>query len=219
MAIECPTMLVNGYGEHNIQGIGDKHIPLIHNVMNTDFVAGVSDRSSDALNLLFNERIGRDYLTHRRKIDPALVNELRHVGLSGNANIVASIKLAKHLELGPSDAIVTIATDSAALYDSERSAYARRRYPGGFDEVNAGEIFGQHLAGIADDHVMELTHVDRRRVFNLGYYTWVEQQGVSVADFDRRKRADFWTGLQDTIPAWDQLITEFNEDTGARYAG
>ena len=218
-AIECPTMLVNGYGEHNIQGIGDKHIPLIHNVMNTDFVAGVSDRSSDALNLLFNERIGRDYLTHRRKIDPALVNELRHVGLSGNANIVASIKLAKHLELGVSDAIVTIATDSAALYDSERSAYARRRYPGGFDEVNAGEIFGQHLAGIADDHVMELTHVDRRRVFNLGYYTWVEQQGVSVADFDRRKRADFWTGLQDTIPAWDQLITEFNEDTGARYAG
>ena len=218
-AIECPTMLVNGYGEHNIQGIGDKHIPLIHNVMNTDLVAGVSDRASDALNLLFNDRIGRGYLARRRKIDPALANELSHVGLSGNANIVASIKLAKHLELDETDVIMTIATDSASLYDSERAAYARRRYPSGFDEVNAGEIFGQHLEGIVDDHVMELTHTDRRRIFNLGYYTWVEQQGVSVQDFDRRKRADFWTALQESIPAWDNLITDFNEDTGARYAG
>jgi cysteine synthase A len=218
-AIECPTMLVNGYGEHNIQGIGDKHIPLIHNVMCTDFVAGVSDRSSDALNLLFNDRVGRDYLTRRRKIDPVLVNELRHVGLSGNANIVASIKLAKHLELDASDVVITIATDSAALYDSERGAYARRRYLGGFDEVNAGEIFGQHIEGIVDDHVMELTQIDRRRIFNLGYYTWVEQQGVSVQDFDRRKHPDFWTRLQESIPAWDRLITDFNEDTGARYAG
>jgi cysteine synthase len=218
-AIECPTMLVNGYGEHNIQGIGDKHIPLIHNVMNTDFVAGVSDRASDALNLLFNDRVGHDYLTRRRKIDPALVKELSHIGLSGNANIVAAIKLAKHLELDASDVVITIATDSAALYDSERSAYARRRYPRGFDEVNAGEIFGQHLEGIADDHVIELTHVDRRRIFNLGYYTWVEQQGVSVQDFDRRKHADFWTELQESIPVWDTLITDFNDDTGARYAG
>jgi cysteine synthase len=218
-ATECPTMLVNGYGEHNIQGIGDKHIPLIHNVMNTDFVIGVSDRSSDALNLLFNDKIGRDYLARRRELDPALIAELRHVGLSGNANIVASIKLAKHLELSESDAIVTIATDSAAMYESERVAYARRRYARGFDQVNAGEIFGQHLEGIADGHVMELTHVDRRRVFNLGYYTWVEQQGVSVEDFDRRKDPAFWTALQDSIPAWDKLIEDFNEDTGARYAG
>jgi cysteine synthase len=218
-AIECPTMLVNGYGEHNIQGIGDKHIPLIHNVMNTDFVAGVSDRSSDALNLLFNDKVGRDYLLNRQKVDPALVGELRHLGLSSNANIVAAIKLAKHLDLGPSDAVITIATDSAALYESERAAYAKRTYASGFDEVNAGEIFGEHLRGIADDHVTELTYVDRKRVFNLGYYTWVEQQGVSVQDFDRRKDPAFWTALQDSIPAWDKLITDFNEDTGARYAG
>ena len=114
---------------------------------------------------------------------------------------------------------MTIATDSAALYDSERASYVQRRYSGGFDEVHAGEIFGQHLQGIADDHLTELTHVDRRRVFNLGYYTWVEQQGVSVEDFDRRKDAAFWKALQDSIPAWDKLIADFNEDTGARVAG
>ena len=218
-AVECPTMLYNGYGEHNIQGIGDKHIPLIQNVMNTDFVVGVSDRGSDALNLLFNDSIGRAYLTRRQKIAPALVQEFVNIGLSGNANIIAAIKLAKRLELGASDVIVTIATDSATLYDSERKSYLGRQYPGGFDEVHAGEIFGHHLQGIADDHLIELTHVDRRRIFNLGYYTWVEQQGVPAADFDRRMDAAFWTKLQATIPAWDKLISDFNEDTGALHAG
>ena len=217
-AVECPTMLYNGYGEHNIQGIGDKHIPLIHNVMNTDFVVGVSDRGSDALNLLFNDSIGRAYLTQRQKIDSALVKELVNIGLSGNANIIAAIKIAKHLELGASDAIITVATDGATLYDSERKSYLARHYPGGFDEVNAGEIFGHHLQAVADDHLIELTHVDRRRIFNLGYYTWVEQQGVSVEDFDRRREAAFWTGLHASIPAWDKLIAEFNEDTGALLA-
>ncbi len=126
--------------------------------------------------------------------------------MSGNANIVAAIKIAKHLELGASDVIVTIATDSATLYDSERKSYLGRHYPRGFDEVHAGEIFGRHLQGVADDHLIELTHVDRRRIFNLGYYTWVEQQGVSVADFDRRMDAAFWTTLQASIPAWDNSL-------------
>ena len=217
-AVECPTMLYNGYGEHNIQGIGDKHIPLIHNVMNTDIVAGVSDRSSDALNLLFNDAVGRAYLTKRQKLDPALVGALVDIGLSGNANIVAAIKIAKHFELGESDAIITIATDGAALYDSERSAYLKRHYPNGFDEVHAGEAFGRHLQAVTDDHLVELTHVDRRRIFNLGYYTWVEQQGVSVADFDRRRDRAFWTEVQASIPAWDRLIEKFNEDSGAAFA-
>jgi cysteine synthase A len=218
-AIECPTLLCNGYGEHNIQGIGDKHIPLIHNVMNTDFAIGVSDRSSDALNVLFNEPVGQDYLKRRQKIDPATLNQFAHMGLSGYANIVAAIKLAKHLDLTAADAVVTIATDSAALYHSERTSFLKRHYPGGFDDVNAGEIFGRALQAITDDHLIELTYVERKRVFNLGYYTWVEQQGVSVEDFDRRKDPSFWKRLQESIPAWDKLISEFNAETGAQHAG
>ena len=100
-ALECPTMLYNGYGEHNIQGIGDKHIPLIHNVMNTDIVVGVSDRSTDALDVLFNTEAGRGYLARRRRIDPALVAALDGLGLSGIANVLAAIKTAKHLDLTP----------------------------------------------------------------------------------------------------------------------
>jgi cysteine synthase len=215
-AIECPTMLCNGYGEHNIQGIGDKHIPLIHNVMNTDVVVGVSDAATDGLNLLFREKVGRDYLSGRRKIDPALIKQFDDVGISGFANIVAAIKLAKHLDYGPNDVVMTVATDSAELYGSESETFVKRRYPNGFDEVNAGEIFGRHMEGIVDDNVMELRHVDRKRIFNLGYYTWVEQQGVSVEDFDRRKSQDFWQSLVDSIPVWDRLIQEFNAEAAGR---
>jgi cysteine synthase len=213
-ALECPTMLCNGYGEHNIQGIGDKHIPLIHNVMKTDVVVGVSDRTSDALNHLFNNDVGRKYLTARRRIDPDLVCRFEDLGISGLANIVASVKLARHLELGPDDVVMTVATDGAGMYATERRAYEERCYPDGFDEINAGEVTGRYLDAIAGDHVLELSHVERTRIFNLGYYTWVEQQGVSLEDFDRRRDQRFWQGLVDTIPQWDRLIAEFNEEVG-----
>jgi hypothetical protein len=213
-ALECPTMLCNGYGEHNIQGIGDKHIPLIHNVMNTDVVIGVSDAASDALNQLFGTDVGRRYLTGRRSLDAALVRQFDDIGISGLANIVAAIKLARHFDYGPIDVVMTIATDSAGMYGSERQAYASRTYPKGFDQVNAGEVFARHLEGVVDDHVLELGHVDRTRIFNLGYYTWVEQQGVSVEDFDRRRDQRFWRGLVEAIPEWDRLIDEFNADVG-----
>jgi len=214
-ASECPTLLRNGFGEHNIQGIGDKHVPLIHNVMNTDIVVGVSDRGVGALDLLFNSDAGGSYLTSRQQIDPVIVSELRYLGLSGIANVVAAIKTAKRLELGDEDLLVTVATDSAALYGSERRKYLAAHYPDGFDAVNAGEIFGQHLLGAGDGDVLELTHNERTRIFNLGYYTWVEQQGVALDAFERRRGGGFWAELRGTLPAWDALIAEFNARSGA----
>jgi hypothetical protein len=211
-------MLCNGYGEHNIQGIGDKHIPLIHNVMNTDVVIGVSDAATDALNQLFGSDVGRRYLAGRRSLDAALVRQFDDIGISGLANIVAAIKLARHFDYGPDDVVMTVATDSAGMYASERQAYASRTYPKGFDQVNAGEVFGRFIEGVVDDHVLELSHVDRTRIFNLGYYTWVEQQGVSLEEFDRRRDQRFWRGLVDSIPAWDRLIDEFNAEVGGALA-
>ena len=130
-ALECPTMLENGFGEHNIQGIGDKHIPLIHNVMNTDVVAAVSDRATDELDVLFNTDAGRG-LPRRapRRRPPTVVDGLRHFGLSSICNVLAAVKTAKLLGLGPDDAVITVATDGAALYGSERAktiAVALRR--------------------------------------------------------------------------------------------
>ncbi len=218
-ALECPTMLNNGYGEHNIQGIGDKHIPLIQNVMNLDFVVGVSDRVTDQLNLLFGSKTGRNYLERRRELEPALVRSFDHVGISGFANIVAAIKLAKQMAYGPDQVIVTVATDSASLYQSERTQLEQSHYSRGFDEINAAETFGACMLGVASDHVVELTETKRRAIFNLGYYTWVEQQGVAVADFERRRAQSFWTGIQGSLNEWDRLTTEFNNEASGRNDG
>ncbi len=213
-ASECPTLLRNGFGEHNIQGIGDKHVPYIHNVMNTDIVVGVSDRSTGALDLLFNSEAGSAYLSDRRHIDPETIAGLKLLGLSGIANLVAAIKTAKRLELGEDDVLITIATDSATLYGSERRKFIEANHPDGFDAVNAGEVFGQHLLGAADNEVLELTHGERSRIFNLGYFTWVEQQGVPIDEFEQRRAQGFWRGLHQAAPVWDGLIAEFNERAG-----
>jgi cysteine synthase len=213
-ASECPTLLRNGFGEHNIQGIGDKHVPYIHNVMNTDIVVGVSDGATGSLDLLFNSETGRAYLSERRQLDPELLSGLNLIGLSGIANLVAAIKTAKRLDLGEDDAIVTVATDSSALYGSERGKFLTANYPDGFDTVSAGEVFGQHLLGIADNDVLELTHNERSRIFNLGYYTWVEQQGVPLEAFERRRSQIFWSEVRQAAPAWDALIAEFNAVAG-----
>lgn len=212
--VECPTLLYNGYGAHNIQGIGDKHVPLIHNVMNTDLVVGVSDQATDALDLLFNDPEGAAYLTQRCGLAPALVAALPALGLSGIANVLAAIKTARHLELGEGDVILTLATDGAELYASERDRLRRQAFPNGFDRVAAAAVHGRYLAGLDGDHVLETTHRERRRIFNLGYYTWVEQQGVSLEAFDRRRHQSFWRALRAALPAWDARIDEVNQRTG-----
>jgi cysteine synthase len=212
-ALECPTLLYNGFGEHNIQGIGDKHVPLIHNVMNTDVVVGVSDHATDCLGLLFNTPVGRDYLVARRRVPRQLVEALPSLGFSGICNVVAAIKVAKYYGLGEDQAVMTVATDGAAMYASELEKAVAKYFAGGFDEVNAGEVFAQYLAGAATDHVLELSARDRDRIFNLGYYTWVEQQGVTLEEFQARRHQSFWHGLRGLLAAWDDMIAEFNART------
>jgi len=212
-ATECPTMLRNGYGEHNIQGIGDKHIPLIHNVLNTDYVIGVSDRASDTLNVLFNSDAGRTFLMDRKGLSRADVDALAHIGLSGIANIVAAIKLARYLGLDEDDAIVTVATDSAAMYGSQYTKTLASEYGESFDALDAAEVYGREIGGIGTDELLELSRVERERIFNLGYYTWVEQQGTPLELFDARRKQSFWDGLMDIVPVWDALIDTFNGET------
>ena len=213
-ALECPTLLMNGFGEHNIQGIGDKHVPYIHNVMNTDLVAAISDESTDGLNVVFNTPAGREYLAQRRDVPAGLVEQLGFMGVSSICNVLSAIKTAKYYGMGPDDVIVTVATDGAAMYETERDKTLAQEFGGSFDQVAAGETFGRHMLGTGVDHLLELTHQDRQRIFNLGYFTWVEQQGISIADFTSRRDQGFWRGLRDLIPAWDRMIDEFNERTG-----
>ena len=210
-ALECPTMLENGFGEHNIQGIGDKHIPLIHNVMNTDVVVAISDNSTDELDALFNTDEGRRYLVDRKGVPAETVAALEHFGFSSTCNVLAAIKTAKLLDLGPDDALITVATDGAALYPSERAKLLDRRFDGDFTASDAAEIFGEHLGAVSTDDMIDCTEADRRRIFNLGYYTWVEQQGTPFELFEARRDQSFWRGLRRYVGVWDQMITEFNE--------
>jgi cysteine synthase A len=213
-ALECPTMLENGFGEHNIQGIGDKHIPLILNAMNLDFVVAVSDRATDELNIVFNTETGRGHLATHRDVPAETLNALASFGLSSICNVVAAIKLAKAQDYGPDDVVITVATDGAPLYDSERQLAVQKYFRGAFDEGAAAEAYGEHVLGAGTDNLAELGHIDRLRIFNLGYYTWVEQQGVSVDEFVARREQEFWRNVRSIVGEWDEMIDEFNARTG-----
>ncbi len=214
-ALECPTMLENGFGEHNIQGIGDKHIPLIHNVMNTDVVAAVSDRATDELDVLFNTSAGRDYLVQRKHVPQAVVDTLQHFGFSSICNTIAAIKTAKLLGLGEDDVLITIATDGADLYPSERVKTMKKRFNDNFTQVEAAEVFAEHLATVQTDSMIDCTERDKNRIFNLGYYTWVEQQGTPLSVFEARRSQTFWRNLRKHVPTWDAMIGEFNARVAA----
>ena len=210
-------MLYNGFGEHNIQGIGDKHIPYIHNVTNTDVAVAISDASTDSLFLLFGTDAGRAEL-RARGIPEQTIEDLGHFGFSAICNMLAAIKTAKRLGLGADQAVVTVATDGAGLYTSELKKIEDKRFAGDFDRAAAAKTYEAHLEGIDDDHTLVLSERDRDRIFNLGYFTWVEQQGVELADFERRRSQEFWVGLRDLLPRWDEMIAEFNEESGVPYA-
>ncbi len=213
-ALECATMLRNGFGEHNIQGIGDKHIPFIHNVMATDVVVAVSDRATDRLGVLFSSEVGRTYLGRRRNVPNEGMDALPSMGLSSIANVLGAIKTARYYDMGPDDVIVTVATDGASMYGSERDLAMGKYFANDFDEVAAGEVFGEHLLGATTDNMLELSHEDRERIFNLGYFTWVEQQGMSIEEFRIRRDPGFWSDLPRIVTDWDRMIGEFNARTG-----
>ena len=208
-ATECPTLLYNGYGEHNIQGIGDKHVPLIHNVMNSDFVVGVSDQATNNLNMIFNTEIGQNYIRNKKGLDNEFVNRLPEFGFSSIANILASIKLAKYMNLGSEDAIITVATDGADLYMTELDK-TKKDFKGIYDETACAEIYGQYLKASSTDHMVELNQKDKERIFNLGYYTWVEQQGIKLEDFEKRRNQNFWNEHYNFMLSLDDRIEEFN---------
>jgi cysteine synthase len=213
-ALECPTLLYNGFGEHNIQGIGDKHVPLIHNVMNTDVVTAVSDRATDRLLALCNTDAGRAHLA-ACGVPDAVVGQLHRLGLSSLCNVVAAIHVARRLDLGPDDLLLTVATDGAEMYGSELTRILSRDFGGELDVVEAEAMHRRYLLEADDEHLLELGPRDRERIFNLGYFTWVEQQGLSVADFVARRDQAFWSALHPLLAAWDEMIVELNRSSGA----
>ena len=207
-ALQCPTLLQNGFGSHRIEGIGDKHVPWIHNVKNTDFVMAIDDNAVVNLSRLFNEPEGRKYLV-KKGVPTEIVDVLDLLGFSSIANLISAIKFAKYYELGDSDIVLTVLTDSMELYGS-RIKEMHEEF-GQFDSTEAASVFGQYLAGVTTDNMEELTYESRKRIHNLKYYTWVEQQGKTYQEIqDQWYEPNYWTDVQKQVGEIDGLITEFN---------
>ncbi len=207
-ALQCPTLLESGFGAHRIEGIGDKHVPWIHNARNTDVVVAVDDRAPLALMRVFNEAAGQAYLADQG-VDAALVEALPLLGISGIANVVAAAKFAHWHELTDRHVVVTVATDSMEMYGS-RVAEERETH-GPLTKVEAAAALHRWMLGAATDHMAELDHPGRKRIHNLKYFTWVEQQGKEVAELDAQWHdPDYWTRIQTMVDPIDARIAEFN---------
>ncbi len=211
-ALQCPTLLLNGFGAHRIEGIGDKHVPWIHNTKNTDLVVAIDDNAVVNLSRLFNEPAGRAYLA-KMGVPEALVGQLDLLGFSGISNVLTAIKMAKYYEMGEHDVVLTVLTDSMELYAS-RLVEMHQEF-GEYTTANAAADFARWLQGQSTDNMLELSYPDRKRVHNLKYYTWVEQQGKTYEEIQQQwYQPDYWTEVQTLVPEIDALIEAFNADVG-----
>ena len=211
-AAQCPTLLENGFGAHRIEGIGDKHVPWIHNVKNTDLVIDLDDNGIVALARLFNEPVGKTYLAGRG-VPERTVEQLDLLGFSGIANLSMAIKFAKYYELGPGELVLTVLTDSMDLYHS-RLEEMRAEY-GEYSESQAAADDARYLHGLTTEGLLELRYTDRRRIHNLKYFTWVEQQGRTHSELVAQwVDPSYWTEIQGQVAAIDEQIQAFNERVG-----
>ncbi len=212
-ALQCPTLLENGYGEHRIEGIGDKHVPWIHNIKNMDMVAGIDDNPNIRLMRLFNEPAGKEFLIKEVGIDPELVDKLELLGISSIANLMGSIKLAKWYEMDENDMIFTVATDSMEMYQSRLKEENEKH--GEFTNRDAAISFDADLMGLNIDHMIEMNYYEKKRMHNLKYFTWIEQQGKTVEELNAQWYDDnYWKSRYSKVDEWDREIEEFNARTG-----
>ncbi len=211
-ALQCPTLLLNGYGGHRIEGIGDKHVPWIHNLRNTDMIMAIDDEACMSLVRLFNEPTGRAYLV-KQGVPEKLVQNLDLLGISSIANLLSAIKFAKWYELGEHDIVLTVFTDSMELYQSRLEEM--RDVHGEYTELDAAADYHRYLLGCTTNYVEELGHWDRRRIHNLKYFTWVEQQKKTYEEIMAQwYEPQYWSKVHAQVAEIDALIEEFNERTG-----
>lgn len=213
-ALQCPTLLNNGFGGHRIEGIGDKHVPWIHNVRNTDVVIDIDDEDSQQTLRLFNEKAGREYLAKEAGVAPELVEQLELLGISGIANVLCCIKMAKYYELTENDVLATVLTDSSVMYGSRIKEL--QDADGEYSDKAAAVRFNKHILDQKIDNMKELTYYDRKTIHNLKYYTWVEQQGRTSEELNALwyDPEHTWKAVEHQADEIDALIDDFNERTG-----
>ncbi len=210
-AVQCPTLRNNGFGGHRIEGIGDKHVPWIHNVRNTDMVIAIDDEHTMSLLRLFNEPDGQKFLAGR-KVSASVISQLPLLGISSIANLLMAIKMAKYYEMDENDIVFTIFTDSAELYQSRLKELTKES--GKYSRAQAAADYAQYILGAGLDYMKELSFYDRKALHHLKYYTWVEQQGKTFDEINELWHPEFWDDKFAHTDELDEAITEFNKRTG-----
>ncbi|MCC5876651.1 MAG: pyridoxal-phosphate dependent enzyme [Candidatus Sumerlaeia bacterium] len=207
-ALQCPTLLHYGFGEHRIEGIGDKHLPWVHNIRNTDMICAVDDEATIQLMRLFNEQTGHEFL-RGEGVPEETIAQLDLLGISCICNLVAAIKMAKYYELGPDDIVYFPQTDSMQLYQSRLAE--QREANGEYSNIDAARHFSRYLEGLGLDYMRELNYYDRKSLHNFKYFTWVEQQGRTSEELRELWDPEFWEFTWAQAREWDQLIEDFNK--------
>jgi cysteine synthase len=202
---ECSTLFNNGRGTHRIEGIGDKMVTLIHNVLTTDYVALIHD--DDCV-------MGLELLERRLPLVETLLGlpqgKLASLeglfGISGICNILGAIRLARHLNLGPKDNVVTIATDGFDRYPSVLADLAARSGP-----LDAGKLGGWFESvfrgGSAADILDVRPRSEKERLFACKEQVW-SGFGYSHAYLEEMKSQSFWEAQFARIEGIDAALTE-----------
>jgi cysteine synthase len=203
--VQCPTLFNNGYGAHDIQGIGDKHVTWIHNVLNLDAIMCLDDvECKKGLQMLTSEA-GQQTLARCYGVQEAKARKLATIfGISGVCNTLGAIKTAKHYLLGKGDLIVTVCTDAIDRYHSLMVEMGR--VYGEIDEARALAYVEAIFHGAKTDWIKDGTPDVRRQWHNLKYFSWVEQQGKAVEELEAQRDPEWWIGHQELIPEIDARI-------------
>lgn len=211
-ALQCPTLFNNGHGDHRIEGIGDKHVPFILNVKDQDAIVEVDDEAAISIFRLFNTNEGKKVLINHG-IKEEVVDKLKFIGISGCANLIGLIKMAKRFDFTKDDILITVATDSAEMYQSRLQEQDKLK--GKYTVEQAYADYFRYLIGATDDHILELTYTLKKRIHNLKYFTWVEQRGKTVEELDSQFYDDsYWVNQMSSAYKIDELIKQFNQKTG-----
>ncbi len=199
--IQCPTLYNNGYGSHDIQGIGDKHVTWIHNVMNMDAIMCLDDIECKKGLQLLTEEAGWNTLTQRFGVPRASVEKMATLfGISGVCNVLGAIKTAKFYRMGAQDTIVTICTDNIDRYHSVMAEMTDR-----FGKMDVAEATARTriFHDQKTDWIHEGTREMRQQWHNLKYYTWCEQQGKTVQELDAQLDPSWWVKHQQMVAEID----------------
>lgn len=204
--IQCPTLYSNGFGGHDIQGIGDKHVTWIHNTDNMDAMICIDEWDSKKGMQLIHEDAGLSVL-EKYGVDRKRLEGMRDmIGISGVCNILGAIKTAKHYRLGKGDVLFTIATDSIDRYYSVMKNMNEEL--GAMDEAEAEKRLLSIFHRQGTDYILEGTEHSRDCWANLKYYTWIEQQGKEVEELRAQRSEEYWMEHQEKIENTNKAILE-----------